>query len=158
MIIHSLLPNPVGNDREGEWIKILNNETGVVNLGGWRLETTRGKLYKLDDFNLNPGQDLVLTYGDLRFNLRNGGDELSLFNADGNLADVFEYAGPVVEGLVLEKNSRPEQLFEDMPQNFSAIQAKHPGDNFSWLWVLAAVALAATYVMSYYLKKWYKKI
>ena len=105
MIIHSLLPNPVGNDREGEWIKILNNETGVVNLGGWRLETTRGKLYKLDDFNLNPGQDLVLTYGDLRFNLRNGGDELSLFNADGNLADVFEYAGPVVEGLVLDKNS-----------------------------------------------------
>ena len=156
MIISSLLPNPKGDDRAGEWLKIENSDSVLKNLFGWELRTTRGKLYKFNNLSLTAGESLVLTYKDLKFNLRNAGDEISLFGPAGNLVDVFKYAGPVVEGLVLERNLQPAELFENWPQTFGKIQPVTSGADWSWLLALAMLALAATYIMSYYSKKWGK--
>ena len=42
-----VLPNPVGEDAGGEWIKLVNTEEDITSLAGWSIKDASGKTYFL---------------------------------------------------------------------------------------------------------------
>ena len=101
MIIKEFLPNPVGSDKEGEYIKIFND--GVPqNLNGWQIKDAAGKSFNLSG-ELASGQELILPYFQTRISLNNNGEKLFLYDATGKLANELSYIGQASEGRVITK-------------------------------------------------------
>ena len=93
MIIKEFLPNPVGNDKEGEYIKLFNSDA-YVSLDGWLIKNLSGKTYKLEG-SLGAGEDLILPYSKTKIALNNSGETIFLYNNYGNLVDSLGYIGSV---------------------------------------------------------------
>ena len=103
MIIKEFLPNPIGNDKEGEYITLFNNGDVGVFLDGWRVQDAGGKLYQLTG-ELAPGKELVLFYTQTGISLNNNGEYLSLFNNADELVDILKYSGVAPEGMVVKRH------------------------------------------------------
>jgi hypothetical protein len=121
--IKELLPNPVGRDTEGEWVKLINIGDAPVNIHGWRLKDASGKTFLLGAVDINPGGEVNLGYSETKIPLNNDGDEITLIDSDGNTVDTLTYTGhisddeiviadrfiPQVEGADVSAK-RPEEL------------------------------------------------
>jgi hypothetical protein len=103
MVISEFLPNPVGKDTEGEWLKMLNNKEKEINLSGWRLKDASGKTYTFGNQKISAGESLILDYKTTKISLNNNGETLFLFDAGGNLIDKIEYIGSAPEGKIFTK-------------------------------------------------------
>ena len=97
IIINEILPNPAGSDTNDEWIELYNRSANQVDLNGWQLADAAANPYQIND------QDYLSTiieaYGyfvvyrsESGLALNNDGDQVSLFQPDGNLLDQTEYA------------------------------------------------------------------
>lgn len=98
LIINEFLPNPVGNDQEGEWIEIYNDSDIEVFLKGWRLEDGSGQKYYFKDEVIQPKDFLVLPYKTTKITLNNNGETLSLYSPNNELAFQIGYSGNAKEG------------------------------------------------------------
>lgn len=97
IIINELLPNPIGDDQEGEFIELHNLGFSTVNLQGWVLQDDSARQYKIDisDFDeltIQPGGWFVIPRIKSEVTLNNTNDELRLFRPDQTLADVVGYS------------------------------------------------------------------
>ncbi len=101
MIIKEFLPNPIGDDKEGEYILLLNGKS-EISLAGWKIKDASGKEFLLKG-NLGAGQGLRLTYIETKISLNNNGEKLFLYDADGNLIDELGYSGQATEGQIINK-------------------------------------------------------
>jgi len=113
MVIQEYLPNPVGKDAEGEYIKLYNDGDQAVFLNGWRVEDARGKSFNLQG-QLAPGGELVLPYQQTKITLNNKNESLFLYNASGELASELSHSGTAKEGAVIIKNN--PALIETLPE------------------------------------------
>ncbi|MCX8015970.1 MAG: lamin tail domain-containing protein [Patescibacteria group bacterium] len=98
LIINEFLPNPIGNDQEGEWIEIFNDSEIDIPLRGWRLEDASGQKYYFKDEIIQPKNFLVLTYKTTKITLNNNGETLSLYSPNNELAFQISYSGNAEEG------------------------------------------------------------
>lgn len=121
MIIYEFLPNPIGKDADGEWIKLFNDAGAAVNLGGWRIKDVLGKTFsfppKADQLMVDKqvvvdsGEYLTLDYKTTKISLNNNGETLFLYDASGNLVDKAEYAGSAAEGKSLIRQNDGQFVF-----------------------------------------------
>ncbi len=101
VVIESLLPNPVGNDRQLEQVTIRNKGSSAVTLAGWTLEDRSGKTWSLTDLGtLAAGESNTIRRDGMRMSLNNSGDEIVLLDAGNVVRDSFQYASSS-EGAVI---------------------------------------------------------
>ncbi len=91
MIIKEFLPNPVGRDKDGEYIKLFNDGNQPILLGGWSIKNLSGKIYNLSG-KLGAQKELVLPYLKTKIPLSNNGETVFLYK-NGALIDKLGYAG-----------------------------------------------------------------
>ncbi|MEK7146727.1 MAG: lamin tail domain-containing protein [Patescibacteria group bacterium] len=103
MIISRFLPNPVGSDKAGEWIEILNNTDTVVDLTGWQIKDLAGKSYILQSGELKAGASVQVFYKTTKITLNNSGETIFLYNPTGGLADKLSFSGSAAEGHIIIK-------------------------------------------------------
>ena len=105
MIIKEFLPNPVGNDQGGEYIKLYNNGPEAVLLNGWILKDASGKAYNLRG-SLPAGQELVLSQSQTKILLNNNGEKIFLYDSTGKLVDELGYSGQASKGQMIIKEQK----------------------------------------------------
>ncbi len=113
MIIKEFLPNPVGVDKDGEYIKIFNDGKETVVLNGWALKDVNGKIYKLTG-KLNTQSELILTYSQTKISLNNNGEKIFLYNNKEELVDELGYSGNASEGEIVLKKEQKTTQGEDL--------------------------------------------
>jgi hypothetical protein len=122
VVFREILPNPLGKDTDGEWIKIANIGDQPVNLSGWTIRDKSGKTFLFsqisEEYNVLPGgKDLILKYSLTKISLNNDGDELSIYNQEGQLIDKISYTGPVSDDEIIYGE-------EFLPQTNTSAQAE----------------------------------
>jgi len=168
MIISEFLPNPAGKDTEGEWIKFLNDKTEPVDLRGWSIKDTSGKIFKFTkEILVEPGGYFQLNYSQSKISINNNGEELFLYDASGVLADKAQYAGTAPEGKSLirygdvfsfpreEKNdSLPAEAVIERRVDYSQATVLNPGQGFnaSVLLICFSIILILSAVFIYIFK------
>jgi hypothetical protein len=99
--IKEALPNPVGRDTDGEWIKLFNDSNGEIELTGWVLKDRGGKSFSLDGKTIKPSKELELKYSETRIPLNNDGDTIVLYDSTGKEVDKLEYQSISEEEIVI---------------------------------------------------------
>lgn len=102
MIIKEFLPNPVGADKDGEYIKIFNDSDKAVNLAGWKISDASKKEFSLSGA-INSKEELALFSTQTKISLNNNGESISLTDPNGILIDQLAYTGVAEEGKAIAK-------------------------------------------------------
>ncbi|PIU77853.1 MAG: hypothetical protein COZ28_00820 [Candidatus Moranbacteria bacterium CG_4_10_14_3_um_filter_44_15] len=93
--IVKIVPNPAGNDSDGETIDIKNNSGKKVDLEGWKIATGSGeKMYNHpinSELALAPGETKTVTREICKFSLNNKAGKVRLISPDGKIIDEAEY-------------------------------------------------------------------
>lgn len=131
MIISEFLPNPIGKDTEGEWIKLFNDGDTAINLNGWQLKDASGKTFLFYDFKINPNEYLTLDYKTTKISLNNDGETLFLYDSKSDLVGKAEYAGSAPEGKNLIRQNDGRFIFsnQDAPKQASSTEIKNQNSN-----------------------------
>ena len=80
VFISEFLPNPYGEEKDEEWIELVNSTDQTVQLCGWILDDAEegSKPYTLDGEHILPGQFLLLPRLQTGIALNNNGDDVRL--------------------------------------------------------------------------------
>ncbi len=90
--IASVLPNPVGEDRELEEVALRNNTTAAIDLTSWFLRDASGRVWALSSLGqLTAGATTTIQRGGMAMSLDNGGDTVELLNNLGAVVDKLTY-------------------------------------------------------------------
>ncbi len=95
--IKELLPNPIGRDADGEWIKLVNTGGEPVRLTSWQIKDESGKKFVLSAEELLPQGELELVYGKTKISLNNDRDTITLYDSESRQIDSLSYSS-VTEG------------------------------------------------------------
>lgn len=99
--ISALLPNPEGDERDGESVTITNGGAAAVDLNGWTVRDAAGKTWKLDAGGvLAAGESKTVLRARQTMGLNNGGDTIDLVNPTGVVQQTVMY-GPTPEGQIV---------------------------------------------------------
>jgi len=102
VFIKELLPNPVGPDTDGEWIKIVNTGDESVDVHGWSLSDTSGKTFSFQKgTSISSMTEITLKYSQTKIQLNNNGDTLKLRNSVGETVDTLAYSGQVSDDEII---------------------------------------------------------
>ncbi|MBI4992397.1 MAG: lamin tail domain-containing protein [Candidatus Harrisonbacteria bacterium] len=133
MQIKEFLPNPVGSDKEGEYIKILNDGNTSVLLDGWKLKDASGKIFNLSG-NLESGLALTLPYSETKISLNNNGEQIFLYDDTGKLVDELSYSGQASEGQIINKSQMTgNQTTDDNMVLNNTLAISEPITNYQFL-------------------------
>jgi hypothetical protein len=152
MFIDSFLPNPVGKDTDGEWIKLFNNRNETINLDGWRLKDALGKTFIFKGQKIKAGEYLVLDYKTTKISLNNNGETLFLYNKNGDLVSQAEYGGVAEEGKIFHNQSAKElsaSIINPILNNqaISAAQKFDSGDLFIGIFSALILSVALIFII-----------
>ncbi|MDR8389673.1 lamin tail domain-containing protein [Aliifodinibius sp. S!AR15-10] len=102
--IESLLPNPIGPDRQLELVTIKNTSDDTIPLSGWFLRDRSGKVWTLSlEQHIEPHSTLKFIRNGMAMSLNNDGDEIILINPSNEVVDRFQYSGST-EGEIIFAN------------------------------------------------------
>ncbi len=90
--ISEFLPNPYGEEKEGEWIELFNETSQTIGLCGWSIDDSEdgSKPYSLDGESILPNEYLLLPRFQTNIALNNNEDHVRLFApSEQILEDVF---------------------------------------------------------------------
>lgn len=94
VVIESLVPNPVGQDRNGETVTLRNTDDHPIPMAGWELRDADGRAWPLlGMWTLDPGESDTIRRNGLPMSLNNDGDEIVLIDQQGTEQDRFAYSG-----------------------------------------------------------------
>ncbi|MDD5489104.1 MAG: lamin tail domain-containing protein [Candidatus Moranbacteria bacterium] len=101
--IAKIVPNPAGNDSDGETIDVKNNSGKKVDLEGWKIATGSGdKIYNHPisaGITLAPGETKAITRKVSKFSLNNKAGKVRLLSPNENIIDEVEYSNEkIAEG------------------------------------------------------------
>ncbi len=99
-MIASLLPNPVGDERQNEAVTLRNDGTTAVSLNGWTLRDAANRTWALFG-TLQAGDERMFTRDGQPMALNNDGDTVELVDAGANVVDSIRYES-APEGQVLD--------------------------------------------------------
>ena len=100
--IVAAIPNPAGNDADGEEVWLRNDGTAAIELEGWRIEDDDGGAWDLTpaDGIANPGETVRVVRDRRPMHLNNGGDTILLVGPDAGPVDERSY-GRVTSGEII---------------------------------------------------------
>ena len=144
MIIKEFLPNPIGKDTEGEYIKLFNDGSEAVLFNNWILKDASGKVYKLFG-SLEVSKELTLPYSQTKIALNNNGEQIFLYDSAGKLADELSYSGQASEGQIIKYQASgiKYQELNEMIFNSPITNYQLPVAKIIFLDFLTAAILAA---------------
>lgn len=154
IVISEWLPNPNGNDAQGEWVELVNTGNRAANVGGHQLAASKGKPYIFSSHTLAPGEHFVLHRSASKLTLRNTDETLTLTAPDGTVADISKFIGSAPEGKSLSRFGE-RFLFvvptpgepNALPQTAAAIENYPVGmivapiSNLEWIAIALAVGI-----------------
>jgi len=89
------VPNPVGNDSDGEIVEIRNNSGKKIELQGWKIASgSDDKIYNhpiSSEISLGPNETKTITREICKFSLNNKHGKIQLVMPDGKVTNVVEY-------------------------------------------------------------------
>lgn len=143
MVIKEFLPNPVGNDQAGEYVKIFNDSPAAVLFNGWSLKDASGKVYQLSG-SLEARQELLLPYSQTKIILNNNGEQIFLYDSAGKLIDQLSYSGQAEEGRIIQRSVSgiKYQEAKEVSPDFSSINSQFLISKIIFLDFLTAAILA----------------
>ncbi len=101
LVIKSLLPDPVGDDRQLEEVTLQNKGTSPIPMGNWYLQDKSARVWSLATMGtINPNQSATIRRNGMPMSLDNSGDEIYLYDPSHHLIDQFRYSGSQ-EGVVI---------------------------------------------------------
>jgi hypothetical protein len=104
IVISSLLPNPVGEDRQLEEVTLLNKGTTPIPMENWYLQDKEGRVWSLVSLGtIEPNQSATIQRNGMPMNLNNNWDDVYLYDPNYVLVDKFSYAS-TQEGVVINTN------------------------------------------------------
>lgn len=126
LVISELYYNEPGPSEENEFIELVNISNNEIDLSN--LTFTAGLTYTFPlDTTLDPGARLILGPNDYEGNLDNGGEEITLNDASGNIIESFTYDDNLPwpessdgEGFSLVRISPSSQLDPNLPSSWRA--------------------------------------
>lgn len=89
VLISEIFPNPKGKDTEGEWVELYNSGDALIFLSGWKLKDAAGKIFSFSSHKIPADGFLVLPYSETKIALNNDKETLFLYDAKGELRDIF---------------------------------------------------------------------
>lgn len=113
VLIKEFLPNPVGKDADGEYIKIFNDGDKAVILNGWSVKDASGKTFSLSG-SLDNGKELSLFYSQTKISLNNNGETIFLYDSAGKLVNELSYTGQAEEGHIITRIMNSESGIEEI--------------------------------------------
>ena len=119
--ITEVLPNPDGDDNEGEFIEIYNAGEYPVSLFDWVLDDMEGgsKPYKIEsNYEIDVGEYFVINRTESGVVLNNSYDMVRLIDAEENIVDEIEY----------KKTSNAKSYSRDDGGNWFWTEEISPGD------------------------------
>jgi beta-lactamase superfamily II metal-dependent hydrolase len=100
--IVSLLPNPVGEDRDLEEVELRNNTAAALDLTSWFLRDASGRVWALSSLGqLAAGASATIQRGGMAMSLDNGGDTIEVINDLGAVVNHVTY-GTTSEGVRIQ--------------------------------------------------------
>jgi hypothetical protein len=106
--IESLLPNPIGADRQLERVTIKNISDDTIPLSGWFLRDQSGKVWTLSlEQHIEPHSTLTFVRNGMPMSLNNDGDEIILINPSNEVVDRFKYSSST-EGEIIFANGNAQ--------------------------------------------------
>ena len=100
--IIEFLPNPEGNDADGEYVILFNSGSSDVNLRNWVLDDEEGgsKPFAINkDKVIGAGSEIIFERTDTKIAINNSGDSVRLFDPDGELIDSVCFEETAHEGV-----------------------------------------------------------
>lgn len=94
--ITEVLPNPSGEESTDEFIELYNSSNTTVDLTGWELSDSISRNYTISG-SISAGQYVTFYREVSGVALNNSGDSIELYQPDGTLLDVVEYADSAEE-------------------------------------------------------------
>lgn len=121
IFISEWLPNPNGADTKTEFIELFNSGNTSVSLNGWSLKATGKKVFSLGGRTIAAHGYLVLSRTETKLSLKNTGETISLYDANGRLADQSSYLGAAPSGESFSRVNYPSDLAVNAasPQSFA---------------------------------------
>ena len=155
MLINRFLPNPVGPDKAGEWIEILNNSSEVVNLIGWQIKDLSGKSYIFSagggpafsgkNNELKAGETLQLPYVTTKITLNNNGETLFLYDPTGKLVNKLNFSGIAEEGGLISRETVNNIAASTTINHKDALLDSLFVNNFVFINITAALILSSVF-------------
>ncbi len=135
IVINELLPNPAGDD-ETEWIELKNIGEESVDLAGWKIKDLKNEyVFRAEDFESTvvPAGGFLLVYRQTSGLILNnsGGEEVQLFNSEGELISQTSYSQTAKEGVSWARDQQSSYSWtaEPTPGAENIIQAVSESDN-----------------------------
>lgn len=91
IILTEVFPNPVGLDKEAEFIELYNAELKPVLLTNWKI-TVGTKVFTFPAVTIPAQEYLALGYSTTKLTLTNAGATVSLLNAQGKMVSTLVYS------------------------------------------------------------------
>jgi beta-lactamase superfamily II metal-dependent hydrolase len=92
VIIVSLLPDPIGSDRDLEEVELRNDLSVPVDMTGWFLRDASGRVWALASLGvIPPGEGKTIVRAGMAMSLDNDGDEIELLDEAGSVVDSLSY-------------------------------------------------------------------
>lgn len=113
IFINEWLPNPIGNDKNSEWIELKNEGYLAVDLNNWFIKTKNGTKFLFPRKIIKPGEFLILKKEETKLTLRNTDEKIFLYNNKNQLIDESEFFGTAPEGKSFSRQG--ENFFWSVP-------------------------------------------
>ncbi|KKQ61435.1 MAG: alpha amylase [Candidatus Falkowbacteria bacterium GW2011_GWC2_38_22] len=117
IIINEIMPNPLGDDGEEEWIELYNNGGTVINMLDWSIDDMEGGskpyIFK-NEFLLEAGKYFLLERLESKLALNNSDDAVRLFSPNGEIVDEVSYA-KTAEGEAYARGANDKWFWTTVP-------------------------------------------
>ncbi|PIR88267.1 MAG: hypothetical protein COU10_00130 [Candidatus Harrisonbacteria bacterium CG10_big_fil_rev_8_21_14_0_10_45_28] len=142
--ISEVLPNPVGADKGGEYIILVNDGSESQSLAGWKIKDKSGKEFSLSGYVIEAGEGLKFSDLTSKLVLNNSEEVVELLNPAGEVVDSLSYSGQAQEGFAILQNAQISdelraQIFEDLSGEGQTVQEYASRQSFGGLMGLVFV-------------------
>jgi competence protein ComEC len=104
LVIESLLPNPIGEDRQLEEVTLMNKGAIPISMENWYLQDKEGRVWSLVSLGtINSNQSVTVRRNGMAMNLNNNWDDVYLYDPNHTLIDQFSYTD-TQQGVVINTN------------------------------------------------------
>lgn len=157
--ISEVLPNPVGADKGGEYIILVNDGSESQSLVGWKIKDKSGKEFSLSGYVIEAGEGLKFSDLTSKLVLNNSDEVVELLNPAGEVVDSLSYSGESQEGFAVLQDAQISdelraELFEDLAGEGRTVQEYESSQSFWGLGLLVfVVAVVLALIAVIVLKK-----
>ncbi len=163
LFLNEIMPNPVGLDKNNEWIELVNLSKEKVNLLGWYFENGKGTQFKIKEkVEISPFGFWVIMISSGIFSIRNSDEKIAFFNPNGELVDEISWQKSAPSGISLNRKDEKQwewsqfvtlgkenqfnhipkmkvkidsKIYRNVPVQFSAVGTKdNDGDKLKFVW------------------------